>query len=969
MRSGHDPTRRRLLAGLATAAAIGTVGAAPAGAQPGPSDLARQLGPGVSASRHAGTGMVRFIGTAPGKPIVRPPGVTASASPRVAARAFMRGHGTAFGLRDETRELRVTAVRSRPNGRASVRFQQVHEGVPVVGGELVVNLDSKRNILSVVGEATPNLRIDTAPGVSGRRVTYAALERAAKAHRVPVRTLRADAAALSVFDPRLLDAPGPVGARLVWRTEVTSRRGDPIRELVLVDARTAKVVLHFNQIAHARNRRICDAANSSAQYPCTGPVRVEGQGPHAVVDVNQAYDFSGDTYNFLLSRLGRDSLDGRGMPLVSTVRFCDGGCPFANAFWDGHQMTYGTGFASADDVVGHEFAHGVTEFTSHLFYYHQSGAINESLSDVFGELVDLTNGRGTDTPATRWQLGEDLPASVGVLRDMENPPLHGDPDRMRSPLYKAYKDDAGGVHSNSGVNNKAASLMVDGGTFNGRTVTALGIDKVAKIYYEAEVALLTSASDYADLYNALPQACNNLVGTAGVTTANCIEVGDAVAATEMNLQPSTAPTPQAPPCPAGQYPRYAFNDTLENPAAGRWVKSGSGAWYYPQNTHPYTGFDATYATSGKYNFWGDDRDTQSNSAIAMVGSVAVPANAYLTFQHSFEFEAYSFANYDGGVVEYSANGGPWTDAGPLFTHGGYNGVLDSTNPLGARRAFVDRSFGYGASRLNLAGLAGRSVRFRFRLGTDGSVGDWGWFVDDVRIHTCSADATRPIARAPVQAFTSGGTLGTSVSGASLPVQLTWAAATDDRALPGQIRYALQRSVNGGPFASLTAWTTRRSAPTQWLAPGLRYQYRVLARDPAGNIGVAAGPGFVPGVAQENSVGMAYTGAWLPRLAQPTAFGGFVRPTVAAGATARRAFAGRSVAVVMPRAATLGTARVCLYQGAASLGCQAIDLSPATGLGPRRVVYSRSGLNPAVAHRIDVTDLAGRIELDAIAVLR
>ena len=99
-------------------------------------------------------------------------------------------------------------------------------------------------------------------------------------------------------------------------------------------------------------------------------------------------------------------------------------------------MYYGTGFTSGDDVVGHELAHGVTEFTSNLFYYYQSGAINESLSDVFGELVDLTNGRGTDTPAVRWQLGEDLPA-IGVIRDMENPrpPAAPDPDRMTSPDY------------------------------------------------------------------------------------------------------------------------------------------------------------------------------------------------------------------------------------------------------------------------------------------------------------------------------------------------------------------------------------------------------------------------------------------------------------------------------------------------------------------------------------------------------
>ena len=163
-------------------------------------------------------------------------------------------------------------------------------------------------------------------------------------------------------------------------------------------------------------------------------------------------------------------------------------------------MLYGDGFASADDVVGHELTHGVTQFESNLLYYYQSGAINESLSDVFGEFVDLTNGVGNDTAGVRWLLGEDL--SIGAIRNMANPPAFGDPDRMTSSLYTGTTSDNGGVHTNSGVNNKAASLMVDGGTFNGHTVTALGIDKVARFYYKAQVDLLTSGSDYSDLGNA-----------------------------------------------------------------------------------------------------------------------------------------------------------------------------------------------------------------------------------------------------------------------------------------------------------------------------------------------------------------------------------------------------------------------------------------------------------------------------------
>ena len=298
------------------------------------------------------------------------------------------------------------------------------------------------------------------------------------------------------------------------------------------------------------------------------------------------------------------------MTLKSTVRYCDPSqtCPYQNAFWNGEQMVYGQGYAAADDVVGHELRHGVTDFSSHLFYYYQSGAINESLSDVFGELIDQTNGAGNDSAEVKWQVGEDIPGG-GAIRDMETPGAYGDPDRMTSPNYTAdaTEADAGGVHTNSGVNNKAAFLITDGGTFNGRTVTGLGTDKTARIYYEVETAMLTSASDYADLGSALPQACTNLVGTAGITAADCTEVGDAVAATEMGSQPTgrgRARSRGARLRRADSCPRACSPTTSRTRAAG--TGSPGSRWYYPQNPNPYVGWDPTYATSGTMNLWGDD---------------------------------------------------------------------------------------------------------------------------------------------------------------------------------------------------------------------------------------------------------------------------------------------------------------------------------------------------------------------------
>jgi hypothetical protein len=230
------------------------------------------------------------------------------------------------------------------------------------------------------------------------------------------------------------------------------------------------------------------------------------------------------------------------MLLVSTTRYCPDdffNCPYQNAFWEGTQMVYGDGFASADDVVAHEMTHGVTEHESNLIYLNQSGAINESFSDIWGEFVDLTNGKGNDDPSVRWKVGEDLPPEIGAIRDMRDPTVFGDPDRMLSPNYWQFQCDSGGVHINSGIGYMAAYLMTDGGSFNGKTVTGIGITKVAKIFYEAQTNLLTTASDYNDLAVALQQACINLTGTDGITAADCQEVANAIIATEMDQTPPT----------------------------------------------------------------------------------------------------------------------------------------------------------------------------------------------------------------------------------------------------------------------------------------------------------------------------------------------------------------------------------------------------------------------------------------------
>src|SRR5918996_1735535 len=145
---------------------------------------------------------------------------------------------------------------------------------------------------------------------------------------------------------------------------------------------------------------------------------------------------------------------------------------------------------------------------------------------------------------------------------MSNPPAFSNPDKMSSTYYFEQRDDNGGVHYNSGVNNKAVFLMVDGGTFNGKTVSTIGWIKTAAIYYEVNTNLLSSGADYSDLYYALQQACTNLTGQKGITSGNCTEVKDAIDAVEMNAQPAPNFNTDAPYCDSGNPTSTIFSDGL-----------------------------------------------------------------------------------------------------------------------------------------------------------------------------------------------------------------------------------------------------------------------------------------------------------------------------------------------------------------------------------------------------------------------
>jgi Zn-dependent metalloprotease len=742
------------------------------------------------------TGLVTFLSMDAHGPV--PVAGAAATSPEEIARTFIGDYAGAFGFRSAASELELHGPAWQDAlGQEHVRFRQVVRGVPVTAGEITVHLRGS-DVIAVNAETLPDLEgFDTTPEFFADQVLNTVRNLVAST-RIGVPDAELSSPRLEILNRGLLEG-GRQPSRLAWFVEA---RGPALREYIWIDAKRGRVLLHFSQLPHALNRQVYDL-NSTSFLPGT-LVRGEGGPPTALADADLAYQYSGDTYNYFLSQHGRDSYDGAGAPIISSVRYCRGGsCPYLNAFWNGNQMVYGAGFPAADDVDAHELTHAVTERSADLLYYMQSGALNESFSDIFGETVDLTNGGGTDTPAVRWKMGEDVPG-FGAIRDMSNPNTFNDPAKVSDAKYYCGTGDNGGVHHNSGVQNHFYALLVDGGTYNGQTVTGLGLTKAGKIAYRALTTHLLSGSGFPEAASAFRRSCADLAGTAGITVADCQEVEDALAAVEMTATPPCplAAGPIPPLCPAGQSPANAFFDNFEAGYANtNWLVSYVAfepAWFYAV---------FGFTTSGKWHLSGYNWDVYEDSSAFMKNSVPVPSNARMQFNHFWDFDPPA---RDGGVVEYSLNGGTsWVDASPLFSAGANypSTVSTADNPLFGRPAFVGTSRRYTGTQYDLSTLAGQSVKFRFRIGTSEDYwGWWGWDVDDVRIYTCAA-CTYTLTYN--QGFVGAGG-GSGTAEITTQEGCTWTASSDAAwltvtpALPGsgKVGYTAQPNPTGTPRSAI-----------------------------------------------------------------------------------------------------------------------------------------------------------------------
>jgi Zn-dependent metalloprotease len=433
--------------------------------------------------------------------------------------------GVASAFRLDATDLVVKSTRLDEQGNTRVRFGQTKNGLPVVGGELIVTQDSSGRIVSANGSARDG---EIAPAKA--RVSAEAAKAAALDSTSGIR-IAADG------EPRLVYVRKDNGSlKLAYEVVVTGEGRDlPIRDHVFVSAQDGSILDRATDIHTALNRAVY-SGNNTTTLPGTLK-RSEGGAATGDTHVDDNYNHLGTTYNCYKTNFNRDSFNGLGAQLKSTVHHSTN---YTNAFWNGSQMVYGDsdGVQSAPlgkslDVTVHELTHAVTSSESNLVYSNESGALNEGMSDIFSAYCESwTKGWATD-PAV-WMIGDDVwtPATAGdALRYMGNPTQDGSSKDYYPTRYTGTSDN-GGVHWNSGIANLAFKLLSTGGT-HPRAVTttvvpAIGVQAAGAIFYKANVDLMTSSTTFAQAKTYTEQAAGTLYGAGSAQQAAVTKAWEAV---------------------------------------------------------------------------------------------------------------------------------------------------------------------------------------------------------------------------------------------------------------------------------------------------------------------------------------------------------------------------------------------------------------------------------------------------------
>ncbi len=408
-------------------------------------------------------------------------------------------------FRAEPQDLVFSKAHTDNIGDQHFRFKQYRNELEVLGGEIVVHVRD-----GLVTAANGSARADlSAPDVASIAHDQA-IDKAKEA--------LGEISSMNVENSRLAYRLSGDHLDLVYVVRVTGEQRDstPVVDDVLVSAVDGSIVDRISHIHTAKNRSVYNLNHKTA-LPGT-LARSEGGAAANETDVDTNYNLLGLVYDCYKNLFGRDSYNNGGALLKSSVHYSNN---YVNAYWNGTQMVYGDGdgvnassLARSFDVTGHELTHAVTSSESNLTYSGESGGLNESMSDIFGNVCEWY--RDGAVSANTWKVGEDCwtPGTSGdALRYMNNPSQDGS-----SLDYWTSSAGSVDVHYSSGISNLAFYLLSQGGTHpKGKStinVTGIGIAKAAQIFYLANTSYMTASTNFAGAKTATEQAAAALGYTA-----------------------------------------------------------------------------------------------------------------------------------------------------------------------------------------------------------------------------------------------------------------------------------------------------------------------------------------------------------------------------------------------------------------------------------------------------------------------
>jgi Zn-dependent metalloprotease len=494
-----------------------------------------------------------------------------------------------FGLRSSDLAFRSMVV--DPDGSQHLRFTQTKGGMPVVNAQLILHTDKVGNVILANGDARETKA--TAGMSTLAKPTISAEAAVSKA------TLAVSANGKTAKPERVVYVRGNDDKLVLAheiRVEGMGSDGVPVNDLVYVNASNGAIALRSPQVMSAKNREVHNL-NHGTSLP--GPLaRTETQAAIGEQSVDMNHALLGTVWDCYNGLFARDSFDNAGAKLISSVHYSTN---YVNAYWNSTQMVYGDGDNSTSinlswsmDVTAHELTHAVTERTAGLNYSGESGGMNESYSDVFGNVCESYRASGaalTIDPVYNdpwrgnisyrtWYVGEDIwtPATAGdALRYMDDPARDGS-----SADY--YSSSIGNldVHYSSGLGNLAFKMLSTGGTHpRGKSttvVTGIGISDAAKIWYRALTVYLTPTSNYAAFKTATTNAATDLFGAASQQVTSVGQVWTALGVGVTQPPPSVV--------------------TLTNGVAKTGLGASTGAALYFKLTVPASQTNLVFAMSG-----------------------------------------------------------------------------------------------------------------------------------------------------------------------------------------------------------------------------------------------------------------------------------------------------------------------------------------------------------------------------------